>query len=80
MKKENDNPSVGLILCTDKDDTVVEYALRRSISPALVASYQLHLPNKKVLADKLRELTQIAEVQNENVDTGIGDDDILSDL
>ncbi len=80
VKKKNENPSVGLILCTDKDDAVVEYALRRSISPALVASYQLHLPNKKVLADKLRELTQIAEVQNENDDTDIGDDAILSDL
>ena len=65
VKKENENPSVGLILCADKDDTVVEYALRRSISPALVANYQLHLPNKKLLEDKLRELTEIAEGQNE---------------
>ena len=65
VKKDNENPSVGLILCADKDDAVVEYALRRSISPALVANYQLHLPNKKLLEDKLRELTEIAEVQNE---------------
>jgi predicted nuclease of restriction endonuclease-like (RecB) superfamily len=65
VKKENENPSVGLILCADKDDAVVEYALRRSISPALVANYQLHLPNKKLLEDKLRELTEIAEVQTE---------------
>ncbi len=65
VKKESENPSVGLILCADKDDAVVEYALRRSISPALVANYQLHLPNKKLLEDKLRELTEIAEVQNE---------------
>jgi hypothetical protein len=58
-----------LILCADKDDAVVEYALRRSISPALVANYQLHLPNKKLLEDKLRELTEIAEVQNEYENT-----------
>ncbi len=37
-KKETENPSVGFILCADKDDVVVEYALRRSISPALVAN------------------------------------------
>lgn len=61
IKKPNENPSVGLILCTDKDDTVVEYALRRSLSPALVAQYQLHLPNKVLLENKLRELTEIAE-------------------
>jgi len=71
VKKENENPSVGLILCADKDDTVVEYALRRSISPALVANYQLHLPNKKLLEDKLRELTEIAEVQNEDEDVEV---------
>ena len=63
VTKESENPSVGLILCADKDDAVVEYALRRSISPALVANYQLHLPNKKLLEDKLRELTEIAEIQ-----------------
>ena len=68
VKKENENPSVGLILCADKDDAVVEYALRRSISPALVANYQLHLPNKKLLEEKLRELTEIAKVQNEDDD------------
>jgi predicted nuclease of restriction endonuclease-like (RecB) superfamily len=71
VKKENENPSGGLILCADKDDAVVEYALRRSISPALVANYQLHLPNKKLLEDKLRELTEIAEVHNEDEDAEV---------
>ena len=55
VKKESENPSAGLILCADKDDAVVEYALRRSISPALVANYQLHLPNKKVLETTISE-------------------------
>lgn len=64
VKKENENPSVGLILCADKDDAVVEYALRRSISPALVANYQLHLPNKKLLENKLRELAEMAETRD----------------
>ena len=57
------------ILCADKDNAVVEYALRRSISSALVANYQLHLPNKKLLGGKLRELTEIAEVQHEDDDS-----------
>ena len=63
VKKENENPSVGLILCADKDDAVVEYALRRSMSPALIANYQLHLPDKKILENKLRELVEIADFQ-----------------
>lgn len=58
VRKENENPSVGLILCTSKDDTVVEYALSRSMSPTMVADYTLHLPDKAVLQNKLRELTE----------------------
>ena len=37
VKKPNENPSVGLILCTEKDDEVFEYALSRSMSPAMIA-------------------------------------------
>ena len=67
VKKPNENPSVGLILCATKDDTVVEYALRRSISPTLVADYKLHLPDKTLLENKLRELREFAEEEkNEN--------------
>jgi len=62
VRKPNENPSVGLILCTGKDDTVVEYALSRSLSPALVADYQLHLPNKALLTEKLRELKELAHM------------------
>ena len=65
VKKENENPSVGLILCTSKDDTVVEYALSRSLSPAMVADYTLQLPDKKLLTAKLREITElISEDEN----------------
>jgi len=60
VKKPNENPSVGLILCAGKDDTVVEYALSRSMSPALVADYQLKLPQKALLENKLRELAELA--------------------
>ncbi len=61
IKKENENPSVGLILCTDKDDTVVKYALSRNLSPTLIADYQLCLPNKEVLENKLREIAESAD-------------------
>lgn len=60
VKKPNENPSVGLILCASKDDAVVEYALSRSMSPTLVADYTLQLPDKKVLKDKLKELAELA--------------------
>lgn len=65
VKKPGENPSVGLILCAGKDDTVVEYALSRSMSPALIAEYQLHLPNRALLVEKLRELRELADMEAE---------------
>ena len=61
VKKPNENPSVGLILCTYKDDTVVEYALSSSLSPAMVADYTLQLPDKKLIEAKLREIAMLTE-------------------
>jgi predicted nuclease of restriction endonuclease-like (RecB) superfamily len=61
VKKPHENPSVGLILCASKDDTVVEYALSRSLTPALISEYTLKLPDKKLLRKKLVELTEYSE-------------------
>jgi len=69
VKKSNENPSVGLILCATKDNTVVEYALSRSVSPALIADYKLHLPDKIILENKLRELCEFAENELEEENT-----------
>lgn len=56
VKRENENPSIGVLLCKDKDNEVVEYALNRNLSPAMVAEYQVLLPQKELLQRKLREL------------------------
>ncbi len=56
VRKTHENPSIGVLLCKDKDDEVVEYAMSRSLSPTLVAEYQLNLPPKKILQAKIREL------------------------
>ena len=56
VKKPKENPSIGVLLCKDKDNEVVEYALSRSLSPTMVAEYQLYLPDKKLLQQKMREI------------------------
>lgn len=55
-KKNNENPSVGVILCTDKDKEVVKYSMSRSMSPTMVSKYTLKLPDKKLLENKLAEM------------------------
>lgn len=56
VKKPRENPSIGILLCKDKEDEVVEFALSRSLSPTLVSEYQTQLPDKKLLQQKLHEL------------------------
>jgi len=56
VKKPHERPSIGVLLCAGRDDQVVEYALARTTSPALVAEYQTELPPKAVLRAKLHEL------------------------
>ncbi|NBU72680.1 MAG: DUF1016 domain-containing protein [Bacteroidetes bacterium] len=56
VKKSNENPSIGVLLCKDKDSEVVEYALSRSLSPTMVSEYKTQLPDKKILQEKLHEL------------------------
>ena len=58
VKKSHERPSLGVLLCASKNDEVVEYALSRSLSPALVAEYQTQLPDKKLLQAKLQEFYQ----------------------
>ena len=66
VKKENENPSVGIILCASKDDEVVEFALSRSLSPTMVAEYNLKLIDKKLLQKKLKEYIELAKLTEEN--------------
>ncbi len=56
VRRPHERPSIGLLLCATKDDEVVEYALSRTLSPALVAEYQTALPPRAVLRRKLHEL------------------------
>jgi predicted nuclease of restriction endonuclease-like (RecB) superfamily len=55
VRKIHEQPAIGVLLCASKNDEVVEFALSRSLSPALIAEYQTQLPDKKLLQAKLHE-------------------------
>ena len=65
VKKQTENPSVGVILCASKDYEVVEFALSRSLSPTMVSEYRLKLIDKNLLQRKLKEYIDIAKETNE---------------
>lgn len=69
LRKPHEGPSIGVLLCASKDSEVVEYALSRSLSPALVAEYQTRLPDRHLLQAKLHEfyaLTVAVEADEPN--------------
>ena len=55
VRKPHEQPAIGVLLCASKDEEVVEYALSRTLSPALIAEYRTRLPDKKLLQAKLHE-------------------------
>jgi predicted nuclease of restriction endonuclease-like (RecB) superfamily len=64
-RKPHENPAIGVLLCVSKEDEVVEYALNRSLSPALIAEYQVQLPDKQLLQAKLHEFYALNIAQAE---------------
>ena len=61
-KAENDNPTIGIILCTDKDNTVVKYSVLNENENLFVSKYQLYLPTE----DELR-----AEIERDVLELGL---------
>ena len=61
VKKTHEKPSIGVILCNQKDSTVVEYAMSRHISPTLIADYTMRLPDRTLLQDKWKSIIQSKE-------------------
>ena len=65
VKMPNEKPSIGILLCKGKDKEVVEFALRRNISPTLIADYETRLIDKKILQQKLHELYSFFDKKQE---------------
>ncbi len=61
VKKEYENPSIGVLLCRKKNDEVVEYALSRSLSPTVISEYETKLIPKELLRAKMNEFYERLE-------------------
>jgi len=55
VRRSNENPSIGILLCQETDRSVVEYAMSRSLSPTMIAEYERQLIPKEVLQRSLEE-------------------------
>ncbi len=69
VKDDNDNPTIGLVLCTEKNDTMVKYTLGEKAKQIFASKYQFHLPTEAELEEELkREIDEIKYLENKNTD------------
>ncbi|MYE24094.1 MAG: DUF1016 domain-containing protein, partial [Gammaproteobacteria bacterium] len=61
--REGENPPVGLILCSEKDETVARYALDGLPNKVMAAEYQLTLPVADTLAAELERTREVIELR-----------------
>ena len=59
IKEESDNPTIGLVLCTEKTDKMVQYTLGENAKQIFASKYQFHLPTEEELENEL--ITSIAK-------------------
>ena len=55
IKEKEDNPTIGIILCSDKKDTIVKYSVLDDNKNLFASKYQLYLPTEKELALKIEK-------------------------
>ena len=66
VKRDNENPSIGIILCPSADRSMVEYTLSRSLSPTMIAEYQRKLIPQDVMRKSLEEYCAFLRGKNDD--------------
>lgn len=68
LRKENDNPTIGILLCKSKDKIIAEYALRNIKAPIGISEYTLSKALPKELKTQLPTIEEIEAELNESVE------------
>ena len=61
IRQENDNPTIGLILCSEKDNTIVKYSLLGESKQIFASKYKTYLPTEKQLKEEIEKEREMAE-------------------
>ena len=64
-KQENDNPTIGLLLCTDTDSTVIKYSVLNDNKNLFASKYVNYLPSEEELINEIERQKILFEINNE---------------
>ena len=62
-KQDDDNPTIGIILCTEKDETVVKYSILNDSKQLFATKYMLYLPTEEELIAEIEREKRLIETQ-----------------
>jgi len=63
QRQQDDNPTVGIILCTEKDETIVKYSVLKENRQLFASKYMLYLPNEEELKAELEQERRLVEME-----------------
>jgi len=63
VRQENDNPTIGLILCTEKNNTIVKYSLLNESKQIFASKYMTYLPTEKELKKEIERERKAIEME-----------------
>ncbi len=63
IKLPGDNPTIGLVLCTDKNETIVKYSVLSEGKQIFASKYKLYLPNEESLKEEMRREKDLLEIE-----------------
>ena len=64
-KPEGDNPTVGILLCSEKDETIIKYSVLADKKSVFASQYLLYMPKEEELKQIIEQDRQLFELDNE---------------
>ncbi|MDR1270814.1 MAG: PDDEXK nuclease domain-containing protein [Planctomycetaceae bacterium] len=61
VKQDNDNPTIGIVLCTNKDESIAKYSVLADNENLFASKYRLYLPTEEELKEKLQQERELIE-------------------
>lgn len=65
IKQENDNPTIGLILCKEKSKTIVKYSLLNESEQVFASKYQMYFPTEKQLSEEVKKEIEAFDLRSD---------------
>ena len=65
-KNEDDNPTIGILLCTDTDDDIARYSVLQGNEQLFATKYKIYLPTKEQLKAEIESQKEIFEIQHKH--------------